>query len=112
MAFGQSSGPPASPKEIAVLAELLERLDFGTFPQANGTFTRTEIAGLTERLIEERGDPGLGDLLIETRLGAEPVVDPLSTSAPIPGVSERVRVRSLRSARRPLDPCRRRRRHR
>lgn len=93
MAFGQSSGPPASPKEIAALAELLERLDFGTFRQArhhlgltqrqaNGKFTRAEIAELTERLIEEHGDPDLDDMLTETRLGTEPATDSASASPP------------------------------
>ena len=101
MAFGQSSGPPASPKEIEALAELIERLDFGTFRQArhhlgltqrqaNGKFTRAEIAELTERLIEEHGDPDLDDLLTETKLGTPPVVDSAPASGPQP-VAKRAR---------------------
>lgn len=101
MAFGQSSGPPASPKEIEALAELIERLDFGTFRQArhhlgltqrqaNGKFTRAEIAELTERLIEEHGDPDLDDMLTETKLGTQPVVDSAPALGPRP-VAKRAR---------------------
>ena len=68
MAFGQASGPPASPKRVAELAAALEALGFDTFKearhriglsqrQAAGKFTNAEIDELLERL-EEQGIDG------------------------------------------------------
>lgn len=70
MAFGQSAGPPASPKRVAELAAALEALGFDTFKearhrvglnqrQAAGKFTNAEIDELLERL-EEQGIDGDG----------------------------------------------------
>lgn len=61
MAFGQSSGPPASNKQLEFLAALLEEHDYGTFRearhrlgltqrQANGRFTVGEASELIDRL--------------------------------------------------------------
>ena len=61
MAFGQPAGPPASPRQIDQLAELLERAGFSSFRearhpyglnqrQAAGRFTVAEAEELLERL--------------------------------------------------------------
>lgn len=61
MAFGQQSGPPASPKQIAYLKSLLQaaghddfrtaRHEFGlTQRQAGGKFTTGEASALIDRL--------------------------------------------------------------
>ena len=72
MAFGQAPGPPASPRQIARIEELLRRAGFESFRearhpyglnqrQARGRFTVAE-AGLLERLkaAEEVQSPMLG----------------------------------------------------
>ncbi|MFN8052176.1 MAG: hypothetical protein U0Q22_12100 [Acidimicrobiales bacterium] len=70
MAFGQSSGPPASAKQVEYLASLLEEHDYGTFRearhklgltqrQANGRFSVGEASELIERLLD--GDPEATD---------------------------------------------------
>ena len=67
MAFGQTSGPPASHRQIETLEGLLELADFGSFRearhrlgltqrQANGKFTSAEASELIERLTDEFGD--------------------------------------------------------
>lgn len=61
MALGQS-GPPASPKQVAYLQALLEKVGYGSFRearrafaltqrQAGGKFTRLEASALIDRLI-------------------------------------------------------------
>ena len=69
MAFGQQSGPPASPKQIAYLKSLLQaaghddfrtaRHEFGlTQRQAGGKFTTGEASALIDRLTgEEPSEP-------------------------------------------------------
>lgn len=80
MAFGQSSGPPASAREIAQLTELLEQAGFGSFKearhpfgltqrQAAGKFTRDEVTELVARL--EEGADGAS-----TGPEAQPLVAP------------------------------------
>src|SRR4051795_7150974 len=61
MAFGQQSGPPASPKQVAYLLSLLQadgydfatgRHHFGlTQRQARGKFTTSEASELIDRLL-------------------------------------------------------------
>jgi len=61
MAFGQQSGPPASPKQVAYLLSLLQAdgYDFATGRhhyglnqrQAKGKFTRTEASDMIDRLL-------------------------------------------------------------
>lgn len=70
MAFGQTSGPPASPKQIAYLSSLLDEAGYGTFRearyqlgftqrQANGKFTRSEASELIDQLLDGSiGDAG------------------------------------------------------
>lgn len=64
MAFGQASGPPASAKEIARLADLLQQAGYTSFKearhpigltqrQAAGKFTRDEVTELMARLESE-----------------------------------------------------------
>jgi hypothetical protein len=64
MAFGQPTGPPASAREIARLAELMEAAGYSSFKearhpkgltqrQAAGKFTRDEAAELILRLEAE-----------------------------------------------------------
>jgi hypothetical protein len=71
MAFGQSSGPPATNKDLTRLAELLEAAGYQSFKearhplglnqrQAAGRFTRDEAAELIERL---EGEAELASLL-------------------------------------------------
>lgn len=85
MAFGQSSGPPASGKQIEYLASLLEQHDYGSFRearhrlgltqrQASGKFTVGEASELIDRL--NSGDPeatgGAGEqLLLESSITAD-----------------------------------------
>ena len=69
MAFGQSSGPPASAKQLAYLASLLEEAGHGSFRearhpldltqrQAGGKFTGREASELIDRLLaNDVGDP-------------------------------------------------------
>ncbi len=70
MAFGQTSGPPASAKQLAYLSSLLQDAGYDTFRearyplgltqrQAGGKFTTREASELIDRLIEgETGDEG------------------------------------------------------
>ena len=69
MAFGQPSGPPAGARDVARLAELVERAGFASFKearhplgltqrQAAGRFTRDEAAALAERLEAELDGDG------------------------------------------------------
>src|SRR5215218_9261898 len=62
MAFGQASGPPASAKQIAYLASLLQDAGYDTFRearhpfgltqrQAGGKFTTSEASHLIDRLL-------------------------------------------------------------
>jgi len=61
MAFGQQSGPPASPKQVAYLLSLLQAdgYDFATGRhhygltqrQAKGKFTRSEASEMIDRLV-------------------------------------------------------------
>ena len=71
MAFGQAAGPPASAKDLARLAELVEQAGYGSFKearhplgltqrQAAGKFTREEAAELAMRLEAEGGPEGDG----------------------------------------------------
>ncbi len=64
MAFGQSSGPPASGKDVAELLRLLQEAGHQDFRDARGTmgfsqrqaggkFTRDEVAGFIEQLQNE-----------------------------------------------------------
>lgn len=82
MAFGQSSGPPASGKEIAQLADLLEQAGYGSFKearhpfglnqrQAGGKFTRDEAAELIERLEAEAEGGGADEDAVDAALVAE-----------------------------------------
>ena len=68
MAFGQQSGPPASPRQVQELLALLRdagHLDFRdargpmgfTQRQAGGRFTRDEVAEFIERLQGAGSDP-------------------------------------------------------
>src|SRR4051812_10325366 len=67
MAFGQSAGPPASPKRVAELAAVLEARGFDSFRearhpigltqrQAAGKFTHAEIDELLARLEADGAD--------------------------------------------------------
>lgn len=68
MSFGQQSGPPASPKQIALLLSLLngDGFDFATARhrygltqrQAHGKFSGPEAADLIERLTREAEEAG------------------------------------------------------
>lgn len=70
VAFGQSAGPPASPRRVAELAAVLEARGFDSFRearhpvgltqrQAAGKFTNAEVDELLARLgAEEAGDAG------------------------------------------------------
>lgn len=68
MSFGQQSGPPASPKQIAHLLSLLNNdgFDFATARhrygltqrQARGKFTAPEASELLDRLTREAEDGG------------------------------------------------------
>ncbi|MCX6520444.1 MAG: hypothetical protein NTZ21_07250 [Actinobacteria bacterium] len=62
MSFGQQSGPPASPKQIAYLKVLLDKAGYGDFRsarqalgltqrQAGGKFTSKEASALIDRLV-------------------------------------------------------------
>lgn len=75
MAFGQSSGPPASGKDVAELLRLLQEAGHQDFRDARGTmgfsqrqaagkFTRDEIAGFIEQLQNE-ADSGDGPVPTE-----------------------------------------------
>lgn len=68
MAFAQAPGPPASARDIAQLASLLEEAGFASFRearyrfgltqrQANGKFTRDEVVALVAQL--EGAEAGL-----------------------------------------------------
>lgn len=59
MAFGQSSGPPASMKQIEFLAALLEEHDFGTVREARHRL------GLTQRQSQGKFSVGEASELIE-----------------------------------------------
>ncbi len=71
MSFGQQSGPPASPKQIALLQSLLNNdgFDFATARhrygltqrQARGNFSGPEAAELIERLTRESEQADGGD---------------------------------------------------
>jgi hypothetical protein len=72
MAFGQQSGPPASPKQVRELLALLQDAGHEDFRdargpmgftqrQAAGKFTRDEAAAFID-LLEEAGSPGDLDL--------------------------------------------------
>lgn len=72
MAFGQSAGPPASPKRVAELAAVHEARGFDSFRearhpigltqrQAAGRFTNAEVEELLARLESEPGDGGEPD---------------------------------------------------
>jgi hypothetical protein len=80
MAFGQSSGSPASARQVSELLELLQRAGHADFRdargpmgftqrQAAGKFTAAEAAGLIEQLqeAEHQGDAG-----------SEPLVQPVA----------------------------------
>ncbi|HQF95309.1 MAG TPA: hypothetical protein PLS46_14175 [Microthrixaceae bacterium] len=84
MAFGQSSGPPASMKQIEFLESLLQEHDYGTFRearhrlgltqrQAQGKFSIGEASALIERL--QSGDLGEGgadgQLVLESSIVAD-----------------------------------------
>ena len=87
MAFGQSSGPPASMKQIEFLAALLEEHDFGTFREARhrlgltqrqsqGKFSVGEASALIERLQSGEADGGAdagagGQLVLESSIVAD-----------------------------------------
>jgi hypothetical protein len=68
MAFGQQSGPPASPREVRELLTLLQEAGFDDFRdargqmgftqrQAGGKFSRDEATAYLERLQEAAADP-------------------------------------------------------
>lgn len=74
MAFGQSSGPPASARQVQELLGLLADAGYGDFRdargpmgfnqrQAGGRFTHDEAAALIEQLQTEaeQGQPTAGD---------------------------------------------------
>lgn len=67
MSFGQTSGPPASTKQVDYLLALLKKAGHDGFRdargplgltqrQAGGKFTRDEASALIDRLLEESGD--------------------------------------------------------
>ncbi|MHB1986375.1 MAG: hypothetical protein ACYCSF_00065 [Acidimicrobiales bacterium] len=69
MAFGQQSGPPASPRQVHELLALLKQAGHSDFRdargpmgftqrQAGGKFTRQEAADLTDRLRGELESTG------------------------------------------------------
>jgi len=69
MAFGQVSGPPASPKQVQELLSLLKEAGHADFRdahgpmgftrrQAAGKFTREEAAGFIDRLQDAQVDAG------------------------------------------------------
>ena len=74
LAFGQAAGPPATAKQLAALAALLEGAGYASFRearhpfgltqrQANGKFTQDEAAALLDRLeagSEAGDDPAAG----------------------------------------------------
>jgi hypothetical protein len=72
MAFGQSSGPAASGRQVSELLELLQRAGHSDFRdargpmgftqrQASGKFTAQEAAELIEQLQEDEHRRDLGD---------------------------------------------------
>lgn len=95
MAFGQVSGPPASAKDVARLAELLGRAGFDSFKearhpygltqrQASGKFTRDEAEVLLVRLEAEldaaEGRAGLDELGAGRPRSPEPTAAPVATA--------------------------------
>jgi hypothetical protein len=71
MSFGQTSGPPASSKQVDYLLALVKKAGHDGFRdargplgltqrQGNGKFTRTEASALIDRLLEESGEGGSG----------------------------------------------------
>ena len=83
MAFGQASGPPAPARDVARLAELVERAGFSSFKearhplgltqrQAGGKFTRDEVDELVARLEAELDGGGTA--------GPEPAPSPPRTT--------------------------------
>ena len=89
MTFGQAAGPPASAKQLAALAALLESVGYASFRearhplgltqrQANGKFTQGEAAALLDRLeagAEAGEEPGVepaGRRSVERRSAAGP----------------------------------------
>ena len=71
MSFGQTSGPPASGKQVDYLLALVKKAGHDGFRdargplgltqrQGNGKFTRTEASALIDRLLEESGEGGPG----------------------------------------------------
>jgi hypothetical protein len=88
MSFGQSSGPPASAKQLAYLASLLRKEGFEDFRsarhpygltqrQAGGKFTSKEASALIDRLTgvePTEPEPGRGS-------GGDPDVDDRSPAS-------------------------------
>lgn len=71
MAFGQSSGPPASAKQVAYLSSLVEAAGFASFRearhplgltqrQAGGKFTSQEASALIDLLLAAADEDGEG----------------------------------------------------
>lgn len=85
MAFGHSSGPPASAKQIAEITALLEEAGFDslrearhpyrlTQRQAAGRFTRSEADELLARLLADEGDVAdarTADVASETEVASQ-----------------------------------------
>jgi len=104
MAFGQPAGPPASPRQIEQLAELLERAGFNSFRearhpyglnqrQAAGRFTVAEAEELLERLTAAEH--------VHASAGAEPAADAVAEpSRPAASRPAPVRARTAPDERR------------
>jgi hypothetical protein len=81
MAFGESSGPPASAKQVRELLELLQGAGHADFRdargpmgftqrQAGGKFTRDEAAALIDQLQDAEHAGGAPPVVAEPRLSA------------------------------------------
>ncbi|MGQ0742921.1 MAG: hypothetical protein ACT4OS_00985 [Acidimicrobiales bacterium] len=96
MAFGQASGPPASPRLVRELLSLLQEAGHADFRdargpmgltqrQAGGRFTRDEAEALIDRLQQEQSqDPSLQPTQTHS---ADLAVRPALRSDPTPRVS-------------------------
>ena len=115
MAFGQQSGPPASPKQIAYLKSLLQaaghddfrtaRHEFGlTQRQAGGKFTTGEASALIDRLTGvEPTEPKRGARSDRTA-ATESRRQPSGAAARHSGRAARRRAGTPRLGRSPLPP--------
>ena len=106
MAFGQPSGPPASPRQIDQLAEMLQRAGFSSFRearhpyglnqrQAAGRFTIAEAEELAERLTAAETVQASSGAAEKPSVAEEPAVAAAPTAPPAARPREERRAQLL-----------------